>query len=795
MHRLIFISAALLLASLTAHAAPKAIEIAIVTDGPWARGQAFIRSIQNETRELLSGEYQVKFRADGPYAGNWTTESVANAFDASLKSADIDIVITAGALSSHQAISRSASNSGLSKPVIAPVIIDAKLQELPRDGKTSGVRNLTYLDRITRLDRDLLLFREIVDFKHLVLVADRLVLESMPGLSARVDDAAKTLDTRISIIAGDTQAVEILDQLPADTDAVLVVPLLRFGDREVEALAAGFITRKLPSFSALGLTEVEAGIFATASPATDLTRIARRVALQVQQILLGVNPEALDVSFPIRQELVINMATARAIEIWPRWSVLAEATLLNEDPPPPERRLTLERAMREAIKVNLDLLAEEYVVARGVADIRRARARLLPQLSIGTTARRIDSDRAQFSSGQQPETLWDANLALQQLLYSSDAWAALGIEKHLQYSRQEDYDSLRLDISLAAANAYLNILRAEALLEIEKENLGLTQANLHRSEVRESVGISGLADVYRWESNEATNRQAVLDAGASVRIARIELNRLLNRPLDERFDTDGARLNDENLIVSDKRIFDYVSDPWSFSIFRDFSARRALKQAPELRALRAGIEAGETTLKASRASLWVPEVAVQGEFRRELQRSGAGKNYPPGASVDDNSWNLGLNASLPLFKGGERYAVIDRAEQDLARLKTQLDGIQQRIEQRLRSALHRTGASYAGINLTATAAAAADANLDIVTDGYSRGAVSIIDLLDAQNASLVSAQAAANARYDFLLDVIEAQRAMGQFDYFMSPAERENYFAEVEAWFDARRDQPAPLDP
>jgi outer membrane protein TolC len=79
----------------------------------------------------------------------------------------------------------------------------------------------------------------------------------------------------------------------------------------------------------------------------------------------------------------------------------------------------------------------------------------------------------------------------------------------------------------------------------------------------------------------------------------------------------------------------------------------------------------------------------------------------------------------------------------------------------MRSALHTAGASYAGIRLSQDAADAAKENLNLVVDAYSVGAVSIIDLIDAQNAALIAAEVAANASYDFLLDLAEVERALG----------------------------------
>ena len=73
--------------------------------------------------------------------------------------------------------------------------------------------------------------------------------------------------------------------------------------------------------------------------------------------------------------------------------------------------------------------------------------------------------------------------------------------------------------------------------------------------------------------------------------------------------------------------------------------------------------------------------------------------------------------------------------------------------------------------------------LELITDEYSRGAVSIVDLLDAQNASLVADQAASNAEYDFLFDLMGLQRAANSFGFFLSEDERELWFERLEVFY------------
>jgi outer membrane protein len=90
------------------------------------------------------------------------------------------------------------------------------------------------------------------------------------------------------------------------------------------------------------------------------------------------------------------------------------------------------------------------------------------------------------------------------------------------------------------------------------------------------------------------------------------------------------------------------------------------------------------------------------------------------------------------------------------------------------------------------AAAAARSNLELVSDAYSRGAVSIIDLLDAQNAHIVADQASANAVYDFLLDLVALQRAVGRFDALMTPEARDDFMARLGTFMETETESEGP---
>lgn len=55
--------------------------------------------------------------------------------------------------------------------------------------------------------------------------------------------------------------------------------------------------------------------------------------------------------------------------------------------------------------------------------------------------------------------------------------------------------------------------------------------------------------------------------------------------------------------------------------------------------------------------------------------------------------------------------------------------------------------------------------------------------IEAHNLALVSDQQAANAVYDFLIDLMRVQRAVGKFDLFLSAEDRQAWIHKMEDYF------------
>lgn len=771
------------------------VEIGVVMDGPWAKSDEVMDLFEHEIDELLRGEFDVRFPAEKRFVADWSTLGVTAALNRLLTDSNVDLILAMGPQSSNVA----AAKGNLPKPVIAPFVLGAVMPAAPVEEGGSGVRNLVYFTIPAVFERDITALSEIVECTEITVLFHEPMLRAYPDLHYPVTDPLSEIGIKeISKVPVSDSAQQALARIPADTDGVYLTWLPLLSEAEFGILVEGLKDRKLPSFALLGRQDVERGIFAGLMTDALFDRRARRVALTVQRILLGEAPESIPVAIATRQRLSINMETARAIGVSPRWEIVNEADLVDLTRSDIERRPTLAEVMLEAVRVNLDLEAQRSALAAGEQNVKDARANLLPQIDASATAALIDEDRARASMGQAAEQTYSGRLGITQVLYSEPAWANLSVQRHLQRRREGELEALRLDIARDAGIAHLNVLAARTVERIERDNLRLTRENLELARVRAAIGTAGPAEVYRWEAELAQSRRDAIQANAERNLAEMQLNRVLHRPLEEPFVPAEVGLDDPALVLSLAPPFVYVDSRQNFKLLRGYLVAEAMEVSPELRQLDAAIAAQKRHLKSQGLQYYAPTIALQGGVEKVFEERGAGtdvemdprgllQDYPGVAGLfqepaDDLDWQVGLSITLPLFKGGSRYANHHKARRELDRLESQRAAVAEKIEQSLRSELHLSGASYASIRLTRDAAEAASKTLTVVTDAYARGAVSILDLLDAQNAARSTEEAAAIAVYKFLSDYMNVQRAVGRFDVFIADDDRREMIDRLERY-------------
>ena len=193
----------------------------------------------------------------------------------------------------------------------------------------------------------------------------------------------------------------------------------------------------------------------------------------------------------------------------------------------------------------------------------------------------------------------------------------------------------------------------------------------------------------------------------------------------------------------------------------------------------------ERSRRSFKLERFVPTIGLGMEAQNAFSRNGAGSDV---AGVDpiDNPWTVSLNASLPLFTGGATSVNIQQTSIEINKLEDQRARLVQILELNVRAAMLDVIVKSVNLESSKKSAELADKSLDLVQDEYARGRVSIVDLVDAQNAALSANLSALDSEYLFLISVLTTERAVGKFSLLSRPEEQQDFLNRFEIYYNKR---------
>ncbi len=748
-------------------AAQETVVVAVVADGSPDRLAGEQQKYEEELLALTGSEFDIQLKH---FSGTWDKDSTIAAIESAYSDPEVNLVLITGFVANQIAATR----REFPKPTFLPVILDTGLLMSGASNGTSGIPNLNYLSGLANFSDDLDTLSRFITYKKLVLFVDEGLSSAIPELRTAAFAASEEKGIELVVVTHDGLDHRLMNRVPAGTEAIFIAGLPRMPPSDFALLVDAINAASLPSFSFAGVADVERGLLVTDREPRDVDRQARLNALNMQAVMLGERAQDQPIDSAIKEQLTINMATARKIGLSPSFDIIADAVLLNRIEEVHGEEYGLVEIARLALAQNQDLLAEGYGVQAGLEEIARARANLLPQVG-ASASHTLRKDSPSVMAGLLAERSNDAAISVDQLIYSDAATANLKIQKELQRTRLASLQEFRLDVVQAATTAYYSVLNARSQLAVQENNLRISRANLELAENRVRLGSSTPADVYRWQAEVARAQISVLNARAAERQSWDTLNRILHKPQGARLALREASFN-EPFVMTREEFDQLIASPADYAKFSRFYIDRALRQAPELEQLDAQIAAKRRDLISRRRSYWLPDFSIGGRYTSNLDQSGLGAG--PQAGQDLNDWSVGVQATLPLFSGGLKRANVSRASYELRQLEALRNSTIERVEERIRSQLHAAQAAYAQIGLSAVAADASRKNFDLVSDAYARGTVTVIELLDAQDSSITAAAASAESLYGFLTTIMAMQRAVGGYDYLLSPEQRDELAIE-----------------
>ena len=288
--------------------------------------------------------------------------------------------------------------------------------------------------------------------------------------------------------------------------------------------------------------------------------------------------------------------------------------------------ITWQGCVKEAAGNHPDLISAEESLKQSEVSKKITASSLLPQINSN-----LDASSAK-AAGKTTET-YRYGISGSQLLF--DGFKTVdnlkAAEENIKAAKY-NYRFTSSEVRFRLRTAFVNVLKAQELLNITQEIYNIRRSNFELISLRYESGLEHKGALLNAQANLSEAEFEISQAKRALEVAQRELNKEMGKTQFLALRVEGAfKVGNAAL---EKPDFEALAD-----------------KNPSLGKLIAQKNAASFGIKAAKAN-FLPELSAQ---------AGANKNsshWPP----EDSQWNTGLTLSFPLFEGGLRLAQVDQAK-------------------------------------------------------------------------------------------------------------------------------------
>ncbi|WP_457807646.1 TolC family outer membrane protein [Kushneria sp. EE4] len=416
---------------------------------------------------------------------------------------------------------------------------------------------------------------------------------------------------------------------------------------------------------------------------------------------------------------------------------------------------------RDALVNNADLAASRsgYSSVQAGEDIQRGD--LLPQVSASGNVTRYNITSSQSrdisgagtgagagvddgvldagGGGDDHYTGTTVQVQATQALFDATNWYQLEASK-----RQTAQEALNLRVDRQqllynVAQAYFEVLRAKEQLDTLRAEEQAVDRQLEQVRQQFDVGIVAATDVYEAQASYDLTRSQRISQESTLQVNFEALEQLTGKQYPS---IDG--LADDMPI---ERPTPASQQAW---------VEMASSQNLDLLAARAAVDVARANLDTSRAG--------------HLPVLSAFANYQYGDSNQDNlrghneQNQIGLEATIPIYTGGSTSAQVRQSTFSLEQTQYQQESQLRTAVQQVRSYYSRALNNVLSVQAQQRSIESNRSALEATRNGYEVGTRNIVDVLQAQQNLFTAISNYANARYDYVLNMLSLRQEAGILD-------------------------------
>lgn len=401
--------------------------------------------------------------------------------------------------------------------------------------------------------------------------------------------------------------------------------------------------------------------------------------------------------------------------------------------------LSLKEVIRIGAQRNIQVIVANERVRQAIARVEQENSVFIPKIA-GTIAQKrqtrdVRASGLSLPTSEEvvgPSNIFDARLAIAQTIFDPAAIERLKAAQSNKNWSDAQSRKIQQDVFVLVATLFV---RARSASQKEKLWQFLEERDRKHMEIAKARNQSGTGSLVAWKQAKADYAQSVYSHRAAAREAeewRLDLLAALGFSSTRQV----TFLEDDHLPSVLFSSLEHVED--------------IMKDQPDVESAQRAVEQKQAEYQTERAEYW-PKIAAFADYG------------PSGVQPNDtnDTYTVGVQASIPVFEGGLRQAKIQEAESRLKESEAVAVDARLQVEAAILSTAEAVHEASALLEAKEAVVEVAGQYLEQTRQRVQNGSASALDLTDAvaQRESAVYACQAAQAVY--VIARINLARAMG----------------------------------
>jgi outer membrane protein len=330
-------------------------------------------------------------------------------------------------------------------------------------------------------------------------------------------------------------------------------------------------------------------------------------------------------------------------------------------------------------------------------------------------------------------------LEANQILFGTHILPAIEAANYGLALANHNLNSKANNIIFKTTEAYINILKAEKLLQVTKENQKLTEQLIYQTQQMVNVGLAQKTDLLRLKIQLKQIENITLSAKTQLKAAYSNLNLIMGKPVSEQLIISDIKLGNRHSILLDSSVPDLT--------------QKAYANRAELYILDCQAKLYNTQAASIGSGYW-PTVTMSGS----LGMTNQDLEFDYDKYKD---WSLGINGQWKLIDGGEVGAQVDEVKGKVAQIEEQKKALKNNIELEVTLAQDALNLKQQQIATALAEVSLAKENLDIAKTKLSSGGITNLELINSQTAFLQAKTNLITAEYDHEISKAKLNKVLG----------------------------------